>query len=278
VAVVATEGAAGLYIAQNQGYFRRLGLKVTLKTVTSATVALPALLHGSVGVVDAQYTTFIQAQAAGTGQFRVLAPGWNLGAHVEEILVPAKSSISTVPQLKGQTIAVNAIGGINQLITDALLHIYGINPGQVHFVAVPFQDMGAALAAHRVDAAYMTEPYITEAEQEHGAQVLLDADTGATQGLPITGYTVLNSWARKYPGTAAAFAKAITEGNAEVTLNAGVFQKAMEDQLHLPPLVADLMATGTFPTGINDSELQRVANLLYQFGALKHPFTVEGML
>ena len=278
VAVVATESVAGLYIAQNQGYFHKLGLHVTVKTVTSASEALPALLHGSVDVVAGQYTTFIQAQAAGTGQFRVLAPGWNLGPHVEELLVPKQSPIFTVPQLRGQTIAVNAIGGIDQIITDSLLRGYDIQPGQVHFVAIPFQAMGAALAAHRVDAAYLSEPYITEAEQQHGAQVLFDADTGATQGLPVAGYTALKSWALRYPRTAAAFAHAIDEGNAQVTLNPGVFQKAMEDQLHLTKLVADVMAPGTFPIGINAISLQRVANILFEYGALKKQFNVSGML
>lgn len=278
VAVIANEGAAGLYIAEEQGYFHKLGLNVTTKTVTSAAEALPALLHGSVDIVAGQYSTFIQAQANGAGQFRVLAPGWNLGPHVEELMVPKQSSIFTMSQLAGQTIAVNAIGGIDQIITDGLLRVYGIKPGQVHFVAIPFQDMGVALATHRVAAAYLSEPYITEAGQQHGAEVLFDADTGAMQGLPVTGYTAQKSWALKYPRTAAAFARAVTEGNAEATLHLAVFQKAMEDQLHLQPLVADMMATGTFPTAINQQQLQRVANILFEFGALKQSFEVREMV
>jgi NitT/TauT family transport system substrate-binding protein len=278
VAVVANEGAAGLYIAQDEGLFKKAGLNVTTKTVTSGSAALPVLIHGSVQVAAGQYSTFIQAQAAGTGEFRVLAPGWNLGPRVESVVVPKGSAIKTVPQVKGKTIAVNQLGGIDQILTDAVLSVYGIKPGQVSYVAIPFQGMNAALAAHRVSAAYLTEPYLTEAEQQLGAQVIADANNGATQGMPVTGYTATKAWAAKYPATAAAFAKAVTEGNEQVQLNPGAFQKAMEDQLHLPALVADEMGTGTFPSGINDSQLQRVADLLAEFGALKKPFKVNGML
>lgn len=278
VAVVANEGAAGLYIAEQEGLFRRLGLQVTVTTVTSATAALPALLHGSVDVVAGQYSTFIQGQAAGTGEFRVLAPGWSLGPRVEGIVIPAHSPVSAVPQLPGKTIAVNAIGGIDQILSDVVLDTYHVRPAQVHFVAIPFQAMGAALAAHRVDAAYLSEPYLTEAEQQYGVEPVADPDAGPVQGLPVTGYTSTKAWAQRYPKTAAEFAAALAEGNEQATLHPGVFQLAMEHQLHLSALVADVMATGVFPISINAIQLQRVANVLYEFGALKKPFTVTGML
>jgi NitT/TauT family transport system substrate-binding protein len=57
----------------------------------------------------------------------------------------------------------------------------------------------------------MVEPFVTYAEMT-GAEPLADTDSGATQNLPIAGYMVTQSWEQKYPGTAAAFRRALLEG------------------------------------------------------------------
>jgi NitT/TauT family transport system substrate-binding protein len=278
VAVVAAEASAGLYIAADRGLFAKAGLHVTLKTVTSPTVALPGLLHGGIDIISGQLSTFISAQAAGLARFRVLATGFSLGPRVEAITVPEGSPITAPQQLRGATVAVNAIGGIDQILAEASLSAYQISPRQVHYVAVPFQSMGAALASHRVDAAYLTEPYLTEAEQQQGAAPLLDPDAGPAQDLPFSAYMTTAAWASRYPRTAQAFAKAVTQGNLLAATNLTVFEKAMEDQLHIPPVVADVMATGSFPLGVDEVQLQRVATFMYEYGALKHPFNIKAML
>jgi NitT/TauT family transport system substrate-binding protein len=278
VGVVASESSAGIYVAQEQGLFRKAGLDVTLKTITGAAAVLPALLHGSVEILGAQITTFIQAQAAGLAQFRILAPGGSLGPRVQAIMVPPGSPITTPAQLKGATVAVNAINGIDQLLAEVSLRDYGIQPGQVHYVAIPFQSMIKALAAHRVDAIYAAEPYVTEAEQQEGAQSLLDPDTGPAEDLPISAYTATAAWAERYPRTAAAFANAIDEADTLINTNLNVFEKAMAEQLHLQPDVTAVMARGNFPTGLATVQIQRVATILDEFGLLKKQFNVKGML
>lgn len=278
VAAVAAESATGLYIAQDQGLFAKVGLHVTIKTITSPTVAMPALLHGSMDVISGQLSTFISAQAAGTGSFRMLAAGLSLGPRVEAIAIPAHSPISSPAQLTGTTIAVNAVGGIDQILSDVVLRMYHIRPAQVHYVAVPFQAMGVALAAHRVNAAYLTEPYLTEAEQQNGATPIADPDNGPAANIPIAGYTTTQSWFQRYPRTAAAFAKAIDEGNELAVTKLAIFQKAMEDALHITPQVADVMATGTYPLSVNLVQVQRVADVMFEYGALKKPFDVKAMV
>jgi NitT/TauT family transport system substrate-binding protein len=278
VGVVPTEGFGGLYIAQDQGYFRQHGLHVTIKTVVSANAALPALLHGSIDVLASQYSTFIQAEAAGAGQFKILGPGWSLGPHVEAVVVPPKSPIQTVRGLSGKTIAVNAIGGIDQILTDGMITSYSMKPAEVHYVAIPFQGIGAALAAHRVDAGYLAEPYLTEAVEKYGDQILADPDQGAAQDLPLAGYMATKTWVEQNTAVAIQFAAAIAQGNTQAITNPGLFQKAMEDQLHISPMVVAVMATGSFSTGISEVQLQRVADVMYEFGALKKPFSVKGML
>ena len=55
-------------------------------------------------------------------------------------------------------------------------------------------------------------------------------------------------------------------------------RQAMEKQLGLPAQVADAMATGVFPTSVTPTEIQRVADLMLQFGQLKTSFDVKTMI
>ncbi len=277
VAAVPGEGAAGLYIAQEKGLFGKQGLHVTIQTVTSSSTVIPAMLHGSVDVASGQYTSYITAAAAGIAKMRILAAGYSLGPHVQEVIVPAHSGIRTLADLKGKTIAVNAPNSETTDLLYTALSSYGVSPSQVHLAVIPFPAMSAALAVGRVNAAYEIEPYLTEAVKKYGVQELADIDTGATQDFPIAGYGVLASWAAKYPRTAAAFAKAIEQANAIAATNLTVLQQAFTTQLHLSPDITGVMATGLFPTTADAVQLQRVADLMLQYGQLKQRFSVKSI-
>jgi NitT/TauT family transport system substrate-binding protein len=191
VAAVPGEGSAGLYIAADQGLFAKNGLKVRIEPVTSAATVIPAMLKGQVQVAAGQYSTYVAAQAAGVAQMRVLAAGYSLGPHVQQVMVNAHSPIGSPTQLRRATITVNALNSETTDLLYTALAPYGITPAQVHVVAIPFPAMAVALAAHRISAMYEIEPYATQASQQHGDAGLLDIDSGAAQNFPISGYASL---------------------------------------------------------------------------------------
>ena len=278
VALVPAQGATGLYVALDKGLFASAGLHVTVKTVTSSAVVIPALINGSVDVASGQYAPYIETDAGHLADIRIIAAGFALTPHVNEVMAPAHSAVKSLADLKGKTIAVNAV---NSEVSDLLysdLAANGVSPAEVKLVAVPFPAMAAALAAHQVAAAYMTEPYVTEAGQKYGDVGIGDIDTGPAVNFPIAGYAVLASWARKYPRTAAAFAHAVEEGNRIADSNIAELQHAFIAGLSLPPHVADVMATGTFPDAPDPAQIQRVADLMQHYGQLKKPFNVASMI
>jgi NitT/TauT family transport system substrate-binding protein len=277
VAAVPAEGAAGLYIAQDEGLFARAGLHVTIETTEDTNADIPALVHGSVDVLSGQYTTYIAADATGLARMRILAAGYALGPHVQEIMTQPGSAIRSAPRLKGATIAVNAINSVTSDLLYAALAPYGVTPAQVRVVAVPFPAMPAALAAGRVTAIYEVEPYVTEAAEHYGDVGVVDVDAGATQGFPINGYGALASWVAKYPHTAAAFTRAIQQGNTIAETDPAARQRAIAASLHLPAAVTAVMAAGTYPTVLEPGQIQRVADLMLRYGQLHRSFSVTSI-
>jgi NitT/TauT family transport system substrate-binding protein len=164
VAAVPATGAAALYIAADDGLFARAGLRVRIASSVSAADVLAALVHGSVQVSLGQWTSALAAQARGM-RLRAVAAGNSGAAGLEQIVTAAGSQLTRPAQLAGKTIAVNALSGLSQMLTEAVLSADGVPPGSLHWVVIPFPEMAAALAGHKVDAAFMIQPYALAAEK-----------------------------------------------------------------------------------------------------------------
>lgn len=268
VGVVPAISAAGLYIAAQRGYFADVGLHIRIVPIASGVNALPDLVNGSVDVDEGQWAAELSAQASGAVQLHAVAAASAGGPGVQEVAVPAHSPVTTVPQLRGKTIAVNALKGLAVLLTSNVLAGYGVPATAVHFVVIPFPAMGTALAAHRVDAAFIAEPSLSAAEIGQGVVPLFDVDQGAAQDFPISGYVVTKAWAAKYPKTAAAFTSALERGQAVAATSRAAVEHALIPALHISKTTAAVMALGTFPVSISSGQLQRVAVLMQGNGLL----------
>ncbi len=268
VAVVPAISAAGLYIAQQRGYFTAAGMHVKIVPIASGVDAIPDLLNGSVDIDEGQWAADLAVEAKGIAQLHALASARAGGPGVQEIVIPARSPIQTVQQLRGATIAVNALNGLAVLVTDIMLKSYGVPVSSVHYTVMGFPNMGAALAAHRVDAAFLAEPSLSAAEIGVGAQPLFDVDTGETNNIPISGYISTAAWAKKYPRTAATFTAALERGQQVAGTDRAAVEQALIPALHISKPTAAIMALGTFPLSVNPVALARVANLMQQNGLL----------
>jgi NitT/TauT family transport system substrate-binding protein len=147
VAAVPAEGAAGLYIAEDDGLFTKAGLHVTIEPTENPEAVIPAMLHSSVQVLSGQYQVYVAVTAAGIANMWIIAAGYALGPHVQEVMIGPKSAIRSPAQLKGATIGVNGVDSVTTDLLYTALAGYRVAPSQVHVVVIGFPAMGAALAA-----------------------------------------------------------------------------------------------------------------------------------
>ena len=267
---------AGLYIAQDDGLFARQGLHVTIEQIPSSQV-VGAQLKGQVDISAQSYLPYIEAQAAGA-RFRILAEASTLTPGTRALVVRAASHITSIAGLARQKIGVNGTNSIGTLLTSAVLQENGISPEQVQFITDPkgYPAMPGQLQTGSWAAALLAEPYVTIAEQHYGDQELADMDQGATENFPMDGYVATQAWAEKNPKTAAAFVRAIQEGQAIAATRPPVVQAAIAKADDLPSLVTVVMALPGFPTGpVNAQNIERVAEVMLEFGALGKQYTAE---
>jgi NitT/TauT family transport system substrate-binding protein len=277
VAAIPAVDLVGLYIAQDEGLFGEQGLQVTIEKIASSQAIIAGQLKGQVDITAGSYVPYITAQAAGA-RFRILAEASILGPGARALVTTAGSPITTVGQLAGKKIGVNGTNSIGTLLVSSLLAENGVSPKKVDFVtdAKGFPAMPGKLQDGAWSVAFLSEPYITVAQEEYGDQVLADLDQGDTSNFPVDGYVATQAWAQKYPKTAAAFVRAIEAGQRIANSDAPAVQAAMSRYDKLPPEVTAAMVLSRYPIGpVDETRIQRVAAAMLQFGMLGQQYATE---
>jgi NitT/TauT family transport system substrate-binding protein len=284
VAVVPAVDSAGFFIALYDGLFKAQGLNVNFIPAVSSETELADQVKGTVDITGGNYVSYIQAQQSGIANMEIVAEGSVMDQGAQALYTMPDSKIRTLADLRGKTIGINAPRNILYLLAASALTADGISADSVHFAAVPLPQMAAALAAGKIQAAVLPEPFASQAQQQYGVVTLADLDTGATTDFPVQGYVVTRQWAAAYPHTLAAFLRALEAGQQLADTNRGEAEHAMESlpmnpvPLGVSPQTAAIMALDTYPVGPVDTvRIQRVADVMSQF--LSFPaFSVDSMV
>ena len=285
VSVVPAMDSAGFFVAQHEGLFAREGLTINYTPATSSETAIGTQLQGKFDITGGNYVSYIQAVANKHDPLEVVAEGSIMRQGAQVIFTLPKSKIKTLAGLEGHVLGVNAPQNIDYLLDVSVLSENGIRQSAVKFPvqSIPFPLMGGALQSGKIAAATMPEPFASLAEQQLGAVTLADLNQGATQNFPIEGYVVTQAWAKANPNTLKRFLAALEQGQEIADTNRAVVEQAFEtiegaQNGQVTPGIAAVMALDTYPIGVDQVRLQRVADVMYQFGLLTTRFNVSRML
>lgn len=281
VAVVTITDGSPFFVALQHGFFKQVGLDVTYETAKQSTTVMPQLLANRVNVIGAaNYVNAFEAELNGTAKLSVLAEDGECGTDTDSVLALPHSDIAKPSDLIGKTVATNIVGNIQQLMINRQLEANNVNPANVHFVEIPFNQEVEALASHKVNAINEVEPFVSEAENRLGAEVVLPVCSGPTAGMPLTGWLASAAWVQTHRDTALAFQRAIDRGQALADTTRPSVEAALESPsfLHLSKQIASIVNLNYFPSDVNAVHLQRVADLMLAGGVIKKPFDVTPLL
>jgi NitT/TauT family transport system substrate-binding protein len=287
VAVVPGIDNAPLRVAVQDGLFQQHGLNVTVQDYPSFDAEFQALASGKAQIADGDYTGFFYEQAADRASLRLIADGYDAASDSVAILTLPDSGINTPQQLqdlpKGVATPPQAAPyspsvpyNIQTLAAEEVLQNDGVSPSSVNWTQVPAQDMIGALRSGQVKAILATEPYILEAEEQLGAVEVVDASSGVTSGLPMSGYFSLASYAGADPSAVRAFQAALDQAQADGAQR-GLIQAVLPDLTGMSAGDAALVTLGTYPTSLNVGQVQRVAGLMYDSGMINNPVNVSAL-
>ncbi|MEV0997572.1 ABC transporter substrate-binding protein [Nonomuraea sp. NPDC050202] len=266
-----------LYIANAKGFFKEEGLTVTPKIITGGAAAIPAIENGSLDISQTNYVSTFLAVSQGK-KIKLVADMYQAAPNTFNIMVPKDSPIKTVADLKGKTVLVNNLRNIATLSTTSQLKVAGLAETDVKFVEKPFPEMGNAILSGQADAGWITEPFITANQSQHGFRKLADTMTGQTADLPIAGWMATEEWAAKYPKTLAAFQRAIAKAQQLASSDRKEIEAMLPKYTKIDAKTASVITLGSFPSELNANRLQKVADLMLEYGYLKSPIDVKSVI
>jgi NitT/TauT family transport system substrate-binding protein len=175
--------AAPMYLGMKKGFFEAENLTIEPQVGEGGAALIPSLLSGDaqfafVGVIPAITAVAqdvpIKVVTSSDDAARTEKDDW------QTLVVPKGSPIKGVEDLPGQTIAVNALRGLAEVVISRSLEKQGVDYREVKLLEVPFPEMPAALSQKRVDAALLTEPFLSAVLAEGGTQI----DAPSVETLP----------------------------------------------------------------------------------------------
>ena len=169
-----SEREGALYVAQDQGYFRKYGLDLTLVQVRNGPVGMSALSSGE---------SLLHWGSVSAANLGAIAEGADLvfvAGFINRLTgaFAVNPTINKPAELKGKSLGVNSLSGGTWIFTMLTLDHWGLVPARDKIQMRALGDnsvVSQALLAGNVDAAYLSYTY-AKIIQNKGFRVLADLE------------------------------------------------------------------------------------------------------
>lgn len=254
-----TAGFMALWLAQDQGIFKKYGLDTEMLNLPAPT-DLQALLRGEVKFAF-EGGTAVAAIAGGADMTFIAVPA----NQFQQQLYVTSPDIKTVHDLVGKSIAASSPGASSDGALRSILKHEGMSASQVNIVYLRDDNsIFAALQAGTVQAAVLTKATQGRA-QKQGYRLLLDA---SDLKLPTinAGLLVRRDWAKQNPDAVSAYLKgmmdAIKRTHDDPAATKAEIQKysRIDDPAQLQQLYEDSLTWAAYPL-VQEAGVQTLLDL-----------------
>jgi ABC-type nitrate/sulfonate/bicarbonate transport system substrate-binding protein len=208
VAYIPFEASAQLFYAQELGLWTKAGLNVQLQPNPFGAAIAAAVASNAIDVGYATVMTLAAAHAKNI-PFTIIAPAnaFDVSQPPGGMLMSASKDVRKGPDLNGKTIGSPGLATLGEYGVRAWVDAGGGDASTLKFVEIPFSEMPAALASGRIDAAFVAEPFLTQAKKtSHTVGIEFDA---IANSFLVAGWFTSETWAKAHPDAVRLFAQSM---------------------------------------------------------------------
>jgi uncharacterized protein len=190
---IGTAGTGGVYYPLGGALASRLSARDSTRTFTAevtggAVENINRVLRGEIDIGFVISTSAFEAHQSGAERLRIIAP---LYPNLTHVLVPARSRVASLADLRGRRVSVGSGGSGTEQVARHVLEAYGLDSTAYIARYLSFSESAAALADGAIDGAILSVGFPASA-------VLEATTTGAARLLPIDNEHAL-ALAERYP-------------------------------------------------------------------------------
>ena len=215
-------GQSGIWIAHDEGLFKKNGLDVELLHIPSSSLIIQTILAGEVAISYVDGRNTIQSNL--TGSDVVLIAGVT---NRFPFTFMARPEFKRVSDLRGKRIGVTRVGSSTHTVTLYVLNQAGLKPGDYEIVPLgEVPNILIALAAGRIDAGPLSSPTTIRARKAG----LVDLATPAKDGPEYVSIAVgaTRAYIRSNPEIVRRFMRAYAEAVHLFKSNKPIALKALQ--------------------------------------------------
>jgi NitT/TauT family transport system substrate-binding protein len=273
---VPIEPGADIYYAQEQGYLKAAGLNVDIEVLANGQNFVGAVAAGSYDIATSTIPAIAVARERGI-LIKLISPG---GVHLSSaptdlLLVPQNSPLRTARDLNGKTIAVSGLNNLPAVAVRAWISKNGGDASSIKLVEFAFPAMAEALQLGRMDAAVITEPFITAAA---GLRPLGSPYDAIAPRFIINGWFAADAWLEKNGLVARRFAEALRKTHEWANGHAKESTATLVSMTKIAPQLAATMTRTVFATSLSEQSIQPVLDIAASSGMLPRPMAAAELI
>jgi NitT/TauT family transport system substrate-binding protein len=218
--IIPIEPTCSAYYAKENGFYEKAGLDVDIIPGASTPALAAAVVTGTFDISYTTVSTIATAHARGI-PFVIIAPDGvvNGTKAIGGIVVPVNSPLQKAKDFNGKTFGASGLNTLAEYLPRAWVAKNGGDSSTLKFVEIPFPQVADALAAGRIDAAYLVEPFIGIAKQRNLARLLTTGDDAIAPVYLASAWFATVAWTKAHPDLVARFATAMAEAGRWANAN-----------------------------------------------------------
>jgi len=279
VGVIPILDVAPLYLGVQKGIFTKHGLAVTPQPAQGGAAIVPAVLSGQNQIGFSNVVSLLTAREKGLPLLAVAGGSSSTGNATKDfnaVLVGKDSALQSAKDLVGKKVAINSLNNIGDTTVKVAVEKAGGDPAGVTFVEMPFQDMPAQLSSGKIDAAWVSEPFVTAILAQNG-RVLFDSLTATYPSLQIATYFTSQQVKQQNPQLVEAFTAAINEAMEYATAHPDEARSVVTTYTKITPDVAAKLILPAWPTALDQQSASAVGDAAQKYGTLKKAPDLKGL-
>ncbi len=280
VGVIPIVDVAPIYLGDEQGFFEERGIELELVQAQGGAAIVPAVLSGEYQFGFSNVTSLLLAKSRNLPLKVVAAGNSTTGDPKDDIgalLVPADSPIQTPADLDGKTVAINTAKNISDTVVRESARKAGGDPSAIKFTELGFPDMPAAIAAERVDAAFVLEPFKSVALKA-GAREISAPYADTAEDLLIAAYFTSEQTLAEDPDLVERFTEAMNESLEYAAANEEEARQVLTTYTKIDPALIPELTLPRWSTDIDASRMEQLADLALEDGLVTEAVPVDDLL
>jgi len=277
VGVLPNIDVAAIYLGESKGFFEEEGIDLELVQAASGSAVVPAVVSGDLDFGFSNVAALLTASQKGLPLKAVSAGVYSTGESGNDIAATVAadgSDISSIADLDGKNVAVTSLGGIFPLTIRYLSSQAGIS---VNLVELGAADTPAALETGQVDAAVMSEPFLSQAKAD-GAVEIFSNFADMKDNFMVAAYFTTADYIGKNSETVEKLQAALAKAFAYANENPEEVRAILSEYTELSDEVKANAVLPKFDTEVDIETLQLLADLLLETGQVDAAVDVNALL